>query len=798
MPRILVRTLIGLAAALLLLAGGSWLYLRSSLPVTDGVRHFAGLEGEVTIARDPHGVPHITAATAADAAFALGFVHAQDRLWQMEMNRRIAAGRLSEFAGEATLEADRYLRTLSLRDRARRSWRHQSQKAQSALRAYADGVNAYLEQRSGALPPEFLLTGVEPAPWTPVDSLGWFKMMALDLGANMRSELARLDLAAVLPPDKLAEFFPPDPGEQPVELPDLEELYDGLPIDSIAGAARTAMKARPATGRMASNSWALAGVHTKSGKPLLANDPHLGLTAPSVWYLAHLEIDGRDMAGYTFPGTPFLVLGHNGRVAWSFTNFPADVQDLYLEKLTEDGRAYLTPDGPRRFRSREETIAVSGGEPVTITVRETRHGPVISDAIEEARERLPENAVLALRWTALDPDDGTPSIGPAVMEAEDAAAFREALRGYGSPAQNIVFADVEGGIGYVAPGRIPIRGPENDTRGRIPAPGWKPGYDWQGFIPFEELPQSMNPPSGRIVTANAKRVADDYPYDLGSSWALPYRRDRIRTLLKERQAHDRAGMTAIQLDVRSTVADDLLPLLLDHVEGGFDGLVDALRRWDREMSVDAVEPLVYAAWHRHLVERLYADELGEAFERHRAKKITFLKRVLAPDSGLTHWCDDVTTEPRESCADTVTAALENALVELEDLYGSDRQAWRWGAAHAVMQSHRPFSQIPILRRFFELQAPAPGGTYTVNVATPRFAGAAPYSFSHAPSFRSVYDLDDLGASQFVLPAGQSGNPLSARYDDMFALWLDGRSITVPLGPSAPAWPVLTLRPAREN
>lgn len=798
MRRILIRSLLALVASLLLLLAGGWLYLRSSLPETEGVRRLAGIDAEVSIARDGRGIPHISAENMADATFAIGYLHAQDRLWQMEMNRRIAAGRLSEFAGAATVEADKYLRTLSLYERARRSWRHQSPETQALLRAYADGINAFLEDRSGALPPEFLLTGVEPEPWTPIDSLGWIKMMALDLGGNMRSELARLDLLSVLDEDQLKDFLPPYPGDAPLTLPDLGELYDGLPIEGVTEAAKTALYGLPDALRQASNNWALSGLRTESGKPLLANDPHLGLTTPALWYLAHLEIAGRDLAGYTFPGAPFLVLGHNGHVAWAFTNFPADVQDLYLEKVVRDGEAYLTPEGPRRFVTREEVIAVDGTEPVRFTVRETRHGPVISDVNEEVRERLPENTVLALRWTALDEDDTTPSMAPAAMQARNALEFRKALRSYVAPPQNIVFADADGSIGLIVPGRIPMRGPDNDTHGLIPAPGWKPGYDWQGYIPFEELPQSLNPSEGVIVTANAKTIPEDYPHFVTTGWALPYRRHRIEELLRMRPRHDASSLAAIQMDVRSGVAEDLLPRMLAHLEVDEDGLAVALRDWDREMRVDAPEPLIYAAWHRHLVRRIAADELGEAFERHRGKKILFLKAVLDGETAYANWCDDIGTEPLESCRDTVTAAFRDALGELEERFGADWRDWRWGEAHQVIQSHRPFSQVPFLGRFFELRAPARGGTYTVNVATPRFSGDRPYAFSHAPSFRAVYDLADLASSRYVLPAGQSGNPLSSHYDDMLPLWLAGASVTIPLGPPDPGWDLLILRPAREN
>jgi len=776
-----------------------WLYLRSSLPETAGERRLAGIEAPVTIARDANGVPHITAETMTDASFALGFAHAQDRLWQMEMNRRLAAGRLSEFAGEATVEADIYLRTLSIYERAQRSWQHQTPQTQRHLRAYADGVNAYLASRPGALPPEFLLTGVDPEPWTPIDTLGWFKMMALDLGGNMGGELARLDLASVLDREQLQEFFPPYPGEEAIPLPDFEELYDGMPIEGVSEAAQTALDAAPTPSSLpASNNWALSGEHTETGAPIVANDPHLGLNVPSIWYLAHIRVGEREAAGATLPGAPFIVLGHNSHLAWSFTNLGPDVQDLYLEKLVEGGAAYLTPEGSEGFTTREETIGVDGAEPVTITVRETRHGPVISDANEEAGDRLPENAVLALRWTALDVDDTTTGMGPVLLGAESADEVVEALHVYNAPVQNIVFATKDGDIGYYAPGRIPIRGPENDTHGLVPTPGWKNGYDWQGYIPFDELPQKRNPESGMIVTANAKTVNDSYPHFITAGWSLPYRRQRIRELLEGEARHNLESTARIQMDVRSGPAGDLFPLMLKHVRYEHGGVLEAMEAWDLEMREDAPEPLIYAAWHRHLAKQVYSDELGEKFERYWRRKITFLKNVLSDTGNAARWCDDGTTETREDCSDAVTAALDDALAELESRFGSDWRAWRWGEPHQAIQSHRPFSQVPILKDFFELRSPGAGGSYTVNVATPSFSEPDLYSFGHAPSFRAIYDLADLARSRYILPAGQSGNPFAAHYDDQLALWRAGQTILIPLKGREADWEVLKLEPSREN
>ncbi len=783
---------------IVLLALGGYAYLRTGLPQTDGTIRLgdAGLDGPVEIRRDRYGVPHILAESEHDAFFALGFVHAQDRLWQLEMNRRIAAGRLAEVLGRRALATDVFLRTLSTYDRARAAWAHLDDATRDMLKAYADGINAWLAHHRGALPPEFLLAGVRPEPWTPIDTIGWLKMMDLDLGGNYRRELARLDLLAILTPEQVQQFFPPYPGEEPVALPDPKKLYDGLALADLG----IDPGAEPSQTGLGSNNWVVSGERTKSGLPLLANDPHLRLNTPSLWYLAAIRVGEREAVGASMPGVPFIVLGRNRDIAWGFTNTGPDVQDLYLERIVDDGRRYLTPDGPAPLVLRSERIAVKDEKPVTITVRETRHGPVISDAMPALARRLPKGTVLALRWTALAEDDTGTRAGLGVMKARNFEEFTTALQAFIAPEQNIVYADRAGHIGYYAPARVPIRGPANDTRGLLPAPGWKPGYDWEGFIPYDELPRRYDPPQGYVVTANQKIVPDDYPHHLTSEWALPYRADRIRTLIEAVARHDADSFARIQMDVRSTVADDLLPLFLEHLGDAPEhaDIVAAMRRWDREMVLERPEPTIFTAWHRHVARRLYADELGDRFPRYYGAKPRFLFLVLSnAPGGYARWCDDVTTTERtESCDDVVRAAFADALQELAGRFGKDWRKWRWKRLHRVVQEHRPFSAVPWLAPFFETTAPTTGGTYTVNVAPPLFAGPHPYRQVHGASYRAIYDLAEPSRSRFVIPTGQSGHPLSRHYRDLFPLWREGRYLEIPADlPAGQAAGILRLEPA---
>lgn len=795
MAKILKRSVGLLLLLLVFLLLFGWVWLRSSLPQTSGLIRLEGLSAPVTIIRDRHGIPHIEAVTANDAFFAVGFVHAQDRLWQLTMNRHIASGRISEIAGKATIGTDIFLRTLSVHDRAKKAWEHQTPEAKAVMKAYSDGINAFLATRKGALPPEFLLTGIEPEPWTPIDSLAWLKMMAFDLGGNYGMELARLDLLSILSPQQVSEFYPPYPGDAPIPIPDLEALYDGLDIRQVRAANNELGMPRG----LGSNNWVISGDHTRSGLPLLANDPHLGLSTPSLWYLIHVKVGEQQAIGASMPGLPFVVLGRNSMAAWGFTNVNPDVQDLYLEKVLDGGETYLTPDGPAPFRTRPEVIRVKDDEPVSIIVRETRHGPVLSDGNTEVAARLPESTVLALRWTALDEDDTTGSMGPAIMRADSFESFVGALQYYVAPEQNIVYADKNGTIGYYAPGRVPLRDERNVARGIVPAPGWKAGYDWVGTIPYSELPRRHNPESGIIATANEKIVEEYYPHYIASEWALPYRGDRIRTLLQARDDHDVESMARIQMDVRSTVAADLLPVMLRLAGERIDlEIVTALTSWDRDMRADAPEPLIFTAWHRFLAKSIYADELGERFPRYWKPKVDFLLHVLEDGRPEQRWCDDITTEAAEKCAGRVVLAFEEAMADLSLRGGEDWRDWRWGDLHKVTQTHNPMSQVPKLARFFELTASAPGGTFTVNVAGSRFTSDDPYGFGHGPSYRAIYDLSDLDASRYVIPTGQSGNPLSPHYDDLMPLWLGGASLVIPGTMPEPNGKLLELRPAREN
>ena len=755
---------------------GAYAYLRQSLPKVDGEIRLPGVAAPTEILRDRYGIPHIFAQSIADGAFGLGYAHAQDRLWQMEMSRRLAAGRLAEVVGPSALEADRFMRTLGVRRAAEANLRHLDAETRRLLDAYAAGVNAFL---AGApvLPVEFWLTGVQPEPWTPADSVAWVKMMAWDLGGNWRSELLRMVLSKSLPMARIHEFLPPYPGEPTPAIADLKELYRTMERDAIrlAGLERDAQglaQFAPDNEGLGSNNWVVSGARTQSGKPLLANDPHLALTAPPIWYFAQVSAPGASVIGATLPGVPGVILGHNGRIAWGFTNTGPDVQDLYLEKLDAAG-GYVTPDGPRAFRVIDETIRIKGREPEPLRVRISRHGPVISDVYRTAQNEVPRGYVIAFAWTALADDDRTMQAAWQIARAREWDGFLAAARDFQAPQQNMVYADIDGNIGFVAAGRVPLRKPENDLKGMAPAPGWLSKYDWDGYIPFERLPRSFNPASGAIVTANQRITPPDYPYFVTSEWQPPYRADRIQQLLDATPKHDVNSFARIQADVVSLAMRELLPKMLKiHPTGEAAGqALGLLGKWDGSMSAGRPEPLIAWAWWRELSRAIYADELGDVFRPNWLSRAPFLSAVLSGDPGLARWCDNVLTPAVETCETMLLRSLEGALADLTRRYGSEMAGWRWGEAHVARHEHRPFGRQPLLARVFDIRVPSPGDAYTVNVGRNNLNDdAEPFVSRHAASLRAIYDLSDLEKSLYIHSGGQSGNVLSEHYRAFSEAW----------------------------
>src|SRR6266852_542160 len=758
------RILTGILLLLVILCGAFYLYLRSSLPQVEGRIAVSGLKADVTVARDGDGVPLISAADDEDAAFGLGFAHAQDRLFQMELMRRNGAGRLAEIFGEQTVGIDRQMRVLGLYRSAEAAVPLLSEPVRRGLEAYAAGVNAFLASRSGALPPEFLLLRFAPEPWRPADTLVWGKLIDLELAGNYRGELLHARLARTLSAEELAFLYPEYPDDAPTTLAALATIYRQLPLDRLYAALP------PAVGPIyASNNWVVDGAHSTSGKPLLANDPHLPFGAPGFWYLARLKTPEREIAGGTVPGTPFVVIGHNDRIAWGFTTTGSDVEDLFIEKIdpADPGR-YLTPGGSAAFTSREETIAVHGAAPVTLAIRTTRHGPVLSDALPAGA--ADEGYVLSLAATFLNDGDSTAEALWGIDRAADWTGFRTALQSFVAPQQNIVYGDAAGTIGFIAPGRIPIRKSGN---GWLPVPGWTGDHDWTGFIPFAELPQASNPASGQFISANNKIVPDRYPYFLSRDWDLPNRAERIGELLAASPQQSPERSAAIQADTLSISARRLVPLMTRIVprsEPGSEMAHEAIARlggWDFRMDPDKVEPLLFTAWLREFAHDVFTRRLGEMAADYWDLRPEVMEAVL---TGHPEWCGD-RKEKTESCGAALSAALDAALAKLGRAYGPEMLQWQWGRAHIAQFANPVFSRIALLRDWVHLRVPTPGGFDTVNRGSTAIRdGAHPCEQRFGAGLRIITDVASPADARMITAPGQSGNPLSPHFSDLLQRW----------------------------
>jgi penicillin G amidase len=763
----------GALIGLVLVAAGVTVVLRGSLPQLSGRVAVPGISRPIEIERDRSGIPHIYAESDLDAYFGLGYAHAQDRLWQMEMSRRAGSGTLSEVFGTKTLENDRFFRTLGIRRAAAENVEHLDAKTRDILKAYAEGVNAYL-RGAWILPPEFLFFRHKPAPWAPVDSLVWLKMMAWSLSGNLWDELLNVRLRHRLTQQDAEDLLPPYPGDEARWPPDLDAVVG--PLDAAAAAL---LESAPggATPGVGSNAWVVDGTRTESGKPLLANDPHLMLSAPSVWYFAHLHAPGLNVIGATLPGLPTVILGRNDRVAWGYTNTRPDTQDLFVEKtLPGDPSRYSTPEGPRAFDTVHEIIQVKGAPEEELRVRVSRHGPVISDVYPAVRAAMPMDTVLALGWVGLRADDLTLQFTVKAATAGTGDDLSRAACDFHSPQQSIVYADVDGEIGFVAAGRVPVRRADNDTLGLIPVPGWLERYDWTGFIPCEELPRDAGKSSGKLVTANQKITPDGYRYWMNGAWAPPYRAHRISALLDATARHTVPDFMRIQTDVKDPTAEELLPRLLqiEPEDAEQAAILERMRRWDAEMARDRPEPLIFAEWVRQLSGLMYRGKLGDFADEVSDYNPRFLVKVLTDTSTQARWCPEEPAGEANRCAGRVRRALALALERLDAAYGRDPSKWSWGAAHTATFTHQTLGRLPLLSRLLNPRTASSGGQETVSVSAYYYDEVdAAYVTASAPSFRAIYDFSDLERSVYVLSPGQSGHPLSPLYKDMIAPWSEG-------------------------
>jgi len=747
---LILITLFGLVIA------GGYYRLRSALPETTGQLRLPGLGQEVTIVRDIHGVPTITAAQESDAYFALGFVHAQDRLFQLDVQRRYAAGRMAEItSSEKALNGDRYIRRLGLYRSAQAALQNLPASARMALESYSAGINAFLQSRKGALPVEFSLFGYIPEPWHAEDSLAIMKLRAMRLSGNLTNQLLRSRLAGNFSEQEIQELLPTD-AESPESMPKKLAIWWADP-------ALRAM-AEFAGPTAASNNWVVDGRHSVTGKPLLANDPHLDFSLPGIWYLARMRAPGMNVTGGTIPGAPFVLVGHTEKIAWGVTSTGAAVTDLFMEQVDpQDPGRYLSPQGSQPFITRVEEIKIKGGKSEQLTIRETRHGPVIADSLPGSSSG--EKLVLALQATFLSRQDSSVQAGQALQHAIDWKTFKEALRYWDAPALNFVFADVDGNIGSYTPARIPLR---KHGDGTAPVPGWSGEYDWIGWIPFDALPQTYNPAEGMVVTANNKIVASDYPDLITRDWGSPNRALRIKTLLEKTPKQSIQTSTDIMADTLSIDAQALLPRLLDApvFSERSRQAIALLKKWDGNMAADRPEPLIFSAWRNEIVRRLLANRLRGVEPNERMFKAVFLLKALTQNSS---WCQKA-EDGAGDCNEIIAGSLEKSLQLLTKEQGAEQSAWRWGARHQVTFDHPLLKYSNFLKKFYRIRMPTAGGDDTVNAAVTNPWSDSPFYNRHGPALRAIYDLADLNKSVFIIAPGQTEQILSRHRSDLIPRW----------------------------
>ncbi|MGB3375112.1 MAG: penicillin acylase family protein [Microbacterium sp.] len=814
--------------------------IQRSFPQTSGEMVLKGLAKNVTVQRDDLGIPTITASSTDDLFFAQGFTHAQDRFFEMDFRRHVTSGRVAEMFGESQVATDKFLRTLGWHKVAEQEVEALDDTTRGYYDAYAAGVNAYLSSRSGAeLSLEYAVLGMQnpdytPEPWKPADSVAWLKAMAWDLRTNIEDETDRALLAADLSDSGqtdaeaqalIEKVYPPYPFDRnPVIVPKISTV-DPLPTEDTgtAPAAYTGGSAPEVTDAVTavewqqadsvieaasmllgpigegigSNSWVVSGDLTESGKPLLANDPHLGAALPSVWYQVQLKCsvisDGCpfDVAGFSFSGLPGVVIGHNAQVAWGFTNLTTDVADLYVEKVEGDG--YWRDGVLQPLEIEKDVIKVAGAEDVPLTIRRTVHGPIISGltddftaiadapaveaggdvlSLTDAPEIPPGDFAVSLRWTALDPGTTASAIF-ALDTAQDFTDFRRAASLFDVPAQNLIYADLDGNIGYQAPGRLPIRGAGD---GWLPQPGWDSTYDWTGFIPFEDLPVSYNPPAGVIVTANNAIVTDDYDHFLSRDWDYGYRAGRISHLIERKAAT--GPLTAqdlrdIQMDDEMWIGKQLAVAMDDvTVEGkGPKAAVDLLRTWNAQNDADSPAAAYANVLWSNLVRNVFTDRDVPLPVGDQGRLFTVVGSMLEDPSDPL-WAND---RLKVSGMDAMLVlSAEQAYDELAELQGENVTGWNWGRLHALTLTSSTFGTsgiAPIEMLFNRGPYAVSGGSSVVN-ATGWSMGES-YATTTVPSMRMVVDLADLDASSWNHLTGASGHAFNRHYTDQTEDWAKG-------------------------
>ena len=802
-----------------LFAGFLTYYILSrSLPDYNEDFTLPGISAPVEIVRNNNNVPHIFGKTETDVYYALGFAHAQDRLWQMTMLRRTAQGRLSEIFGARTLKIDELVRRLDIYTLSQQSVPAQDARTRLALSSYAAGVNAWINQVNagarGRGAPEFFFFSNEIAAWSPADSIAIIKLMALQLSAHLETEVQRAQMSMLLPTERLSDILPDDPTSGFAALPDYAQLMPGqMPAvapNKMAYIDAALSPFRSAAFAGASNAWAAMPNRSAAGGSLLANDPHLGFTAPTIWYLARLDLPTGSVIGATIPGMPVMLLGRSEKLGWGITSSYLDDQDVVIERVNPDNsEEYLTPDGPKPFTTRKTIIAIKDADPVTITLRWSESGPILPGSHYDLASVTPAGDVAALEWTALS---GADTSMTAAMQLMIAGSVDDAIKAsalYIAPSQNLMLADANG-IAMQTIGAMPARDGRHRSQGRMPAPGWEGSNRWTGTLPYADNPRFVNPGSGLLGNTNNKTVERAFPNHVSFYWGDTQRIQRWLALMKTRAVHTRDSFIEAQLDTVSPTARSLLPLIGADLwftgDAAPEGTPERMRQkalallanWNGEMNEHLPEPLIAEAWLRSLQDRLARDEIGPLADQFAHPEPVFIERVFRNTGGASVWCDVIQSAAVETCTDVSRQALDQALLELAETYGPNLESWRWGDAHAATHDHPVMGEVPLLRYFVNIRQSTSGGDTTLLRGRTKGTGPNPYLNVHGGGYRGVYDFADPDSSVFITATGQSGHPLSRHYDDLAELWRRGEYIPMSLDPAlarAAAVGITTLTPA---
>ncbi|MCH8068602.1 MAG: penicillin acylase family protein [Candidatus Marinimicrobia bacterium] len=796
---------LGLVIIVFIILSFGWIYLDYNLPVYEGELSITGLKQPVEIYFDDYAVPHIFAENEHDLFFTGGYISARERLFQMTVSAAASEGRLAELFGESALEDDIYLRTWGIPKVARLMVDKMSQDAKVIVESFCEGINACIDELGGQLPIEFKLLGIKPIRWEPKHVTGFVRMMGHNLTFSWKPEIVLGQVAYMFGEEKLKELLPYYPEDQPLIVP---------PDKTILSSLWQVMSERDTHLReiiqmegihLGSNSWVVSGDHTVTGKPILSNDPHLPFSQPAKWYEMHL-VGGRfNVSGMCLTGIPVPVLGHNEVCAWGFTNLMVDDLDFYIETINPDNSNQYLYDGQYlNMDIREEVIRVKGEEDTTVIIRETVHGPIISDIHSLLRNG---EHVISMRWGGHDVSDEVGSILKlSLMKNWD--DFNDAAHGYGVPSQNVIYADTMGNIGWRPFGQVPIR---KGGELMVPVPGESSEWDWQGYIPFDEMPTQYNPPSGVIITANNKVVDDSYPYYISGFWEDPSRSKRIWELVAGKNGMEVADMKVAQFDVLSPFAREISKYFVMALENedlssnqNYERALKVLKVWDGNHTVESAAAAIFNTSLLRLFENIYADEMnliGKDFYRGwiRLGSMPLKNLRLILKNGYSSWCDNVNTdEVEETIHDLLVLSFKQGVQDLEDRLGPEFTNWHWGKLHTLTHPHTIGKAKPLLNMLFGFNVgPFPTGGAATTVNNGEYALFAPFDQINGPSFRRIMDLSDLNHTQSVIPTGQSGLPKSPHYRDQVDLYNSGRYRTVPFNPATiknSNYRLLTLNP----